>query len=154
MKKYAALAVAAVMTLGIGATVAQAQDSAATIKQRQEHMKALGGAMSTIGKYIKKEGGTLDDVKKAAVVLNERSRTDLWALFPTGTAAGVGESAARPEIWQKEADFKTSAAAMRDASGQLLQAAEAGNDQQIAQAFGGVGRSCGSCHDAFRVKKN
>jgi cytochrome c556 len=92
-------------------------------------------------------------VKKAAGVINERSKTDLWALFPTGTAAGVGESAAKPEIWQQETQFKQSAGAMQDASAKLYQAAQAGDDQQIAQAFGGVGKSCGTCHDSFRVKK-
>jgi cytochrome c556 len=153
MRKFAALAAAAAVAVAAGAAVAQSQapkDSAATIKERQEHMKALGGAMRTIGTYVKKEGGTLDDVKKAATVLNERSKTDLWALFPTGSAEG---SSARPEIWQQEAQFKKSAADMQQASAQLFQAAQAGDDQQIAQSFGGVGKTCGSCHEAFRVKK-
>lgn len=153
MRKFVALAAAALVAVVAGTAVAQSQaptGSAATIKQRQEHMKALGGAMRTIGTYVKKEGGTLDDVKKAATVLNERSKTDLWALFPAGSAEG---SSARPEIWQQEAQFKKSAAEMEQASARLLQVAQAGDDQQIAQAFGGVGRTCGSCHDAFRVKK-
>ncbi|WP_207485077.1 c-type cytochrome [Arenibaculum pallidiluteum] len=152
MRIFAAAAMAGLLLAGAGVAGAQSvSSSGATIKERQEHMKAMGGAMRTLGNYVKKEGGvSLDDAKKAATTLNERASGPVWTLFPAGS---IGDSAARPEIWSQEAQFKKAAADFQQASSQLVQAVNAGQDAQIAQAFGATGKTCGTCHEAFRVKK-
>jgi cytochrome c556 len=71
--------------------------------------------------------------------------------FPKGTGigdAGVKKTRALQDIWTKPAEFKASSdgfvAALEAAS------AAAGDAAKFGAAMGGVKKSCGSCHDAFR----
>lgn len=149
MKVFAAVAAGAVLAI---ASTALAQGD--IVEDRQKHMKAMGGAMKTIGEYVKGAGPGLDDVKTAAATLNERARFQLDELFPENTAVGTGDSAARPEIWQDWAKFEQASATLRQASGQLHQAALNGDEAAVRSAFPTVGKACGGCHEQFRVKKD
>jgi cytochrome c556 len=71
--------------------------------------------------------------------------------FPKGTGigdAGVTKTRALQDIWTKPAEFKAASdgfvAALEAAS------AAAGDAAKFGAAMGGVKKSCGSCHDAFR----
>ena len=71
--------------------------------------------------------------------------------FPKGTGigdAGVSKTRAKQEIWTKPAEFKAAAdgfvAALEAAS------AAAGDATKFGAAMGGVGKTCSTCHDAFR----
>lgn len=71
--------------------------------------------------------------------------------FPKGTGigdAGVKKTRALQDIWTKPAEFKAASdgfvAALEAAS------AAAGDAAKFGAAMGGVKKSCGSCHDAFR----
>lgn len=71
--------------------------------------------------------------------------------FPKGTGigdAGVTKTRAKQEIWSKPAEFK----AASDGFVSALEAASAaaGDAAKFGAAMGGVKKSCGSCHDAFR----
>lgn len=71
--------------------------------------------------------------------------------FPKGTGigdAGVTKTRAKQEIWSKPAEFK----AATDGFVSALEAASAaaGDASKFGAAMGGVKKSCGSCHDAFR----
>lgn len=71
--------------------------------------------------------------------------------FPKGTGigdAGVTKTRAKQEIWSKPAEFK----AASDGFVSALEAASAaaGDASKFGAAMGGVKKSCGSCHDAFR----
>ena len=71
--------------------------------------------------------------------------------FPKGTGigdAGVTKTRAKQEIWSKPAEFK----AATDGFVSALEAASAaaGDAAKFGAAMGGVKKSCGSCHDAFR----
>jgi cytochrome c556 len=70
-------------------------------------------------------------------------------LFPEGSAAG---SDAKPEIWQDKPDFEALAQKTKEASAKAAEAAEGGLETFTA-AFAEVGRSCGGCHEEYRVKK-
>jgi cytochrome c556 len=71
--------------------------------------------------------------------------------FPKGTGigdAGVKKTRAVQDIWTKPAEFK----AASDGFVATLEAASAaaGDAAKFGAAMGGVKKSCGSCHDAFR----
>lgn len=124
------------------------------VKARQQHMKKFGGGMQTIGKYLKGEGGTIDDVKKAAAQIDEAAKGDFTALFQPGTAAPVADSAAKPELWQNLPKAQQLWVDIKPQADKLLAAANTGDKAQIAQAQQATGKACGSCHEDFRIKKN
>ncbi|HYD30798.1 MAG TPA: cytochrome c [Azospirillaceae bacterium] len=134
-----------------GSANAVAGDATAQVQHRQDNMKRLGDAAKAIGRYVKNEGGTAQDVQAAARTIREVSARIVPELFPTGTAEGVSDSKAKPEIWREWSRFQEDARALEQASAQLAQAAATGERTAIVQAFGAVGKACSSCHDDFRV---
>lgn len=73
-----------------------------------------------------------------------------WAAFGEGT--DLGETKARPEIWQEQAKFKAAAEKMQSEMGKLAAAARTGNLDSIKTAFQATSSSCKACHDDFRAK--
>jgi cytochrome c556 len=72
------------------------------------------------------------------------------ALFPEGSL--TDKSKAKPEIWQKWAEFEASAKNMVTWSERLRDASRAKNAQQVQDVMKDFGRqACGSCHTPFRV---
>jgi cytochrome c556 len=135
-------------------SVALAQDQkAAQVEERQEAMKTNRDGARTIGAYVKGEGGTVEDVRAAAEKVHGVS-VGVLELFPEGTGVGVGDSDAKPEIWQNWAEFQQAAATYQEAANGMVQAAGTGDKAQIAAAFGALGKSCGGCHDHFRVPQD
>jgi cytochrome c556 len=74
-------------------------------------------------------------------------------VFMTGTAVGVGESAAKPELWQSWSVAEERWKAVQPAAMKLGEAIKGGDRAQIAQALGATSKTCGTCHEDFRVKK-
>jgi cytochrome c556 len=56
-------------------------------------------------------------------------------------------------IWQNWTDFRAKAKALETESEKLLQLAQAGDEAGFKAQFPAVGRSCGGCHETYRVKK-
>lgn len=73
-----------------------------------------------------------------------------WAAFGEGT--DLGETKARPEIWQEQAKFKAAAEKMQGEMSKLAAAAKTGNLDSIKTAFQATSGSCKACHDDFRAK--
>lgn len=59
---------------------------------------------------------------------------------------------AKPEVWQKPADFSHARQKLEESTEKLLKAAESGNMALIRPALNGVEESCKSCHQQFRGK--
>jgi len=51
------------------------------------------------------------------------------------------------------AKFKAAADMLETETAKLGAAARAKNEAGVRASFGGVAKACGSCHDAFRVKR-
>lgn len=151
-----AVTVAGVLFLGFGglAGAQGASDPVAQVKDREQVMKSLGASMATVGKFLKGEGGTSEDVLKAAMTIAEASKRDPKVIFPVGTAVGVGESAAKPELWENFAEATRRWHAVEPAALRLAEVAPSGDKALIGQAMQGVGQACSNCHEDFRVKKN
>ena len=63
----------------------------------------------------------------------------------------VGETRARPEIWQKRADFDAKMDKMVDEAKKLPQAART-DLASLKKAVEATGDACGACHDDYRRK--
>jgi cytochrome c556 len=94
------------------------------------------------------------DAAKAAASMNTIAGmwTEFATLYPKGTETG-GETTAAPKIWETFADFDAQGKKMAADAAKAATAAAGGADAFKA-AFGDVTKSCKSCHDVYRVKKN
>ncbi len=72
-------------------------------------------------------------------------------LFPKGT--DVGDTRAKPEIWQNWAKFETAVETLKTATAELVRVAEGGDLAAIGAQLQNVGKACGGCHKPFRKEK-
>ncbi len=133
--------------------MAGAADPADLVKERQQAMKKLGGGMGAVAKFVKNEGGTVEDAAKGAENILAVAKADPKQVFPEGTGIGVADSAAKPELWQNWTVAQERWNAMKPVAEKLNEAIKGGDRTQIAQAMGAAGKACGSCHEDFRAKK-
>ena len=85
------------------------------------------------------------DAQKLATTAKE-----IPALFPEGSLA-PDKSAAKPEIWQKRAEFDAAAKNLETWSVRLRDASAANNTEQTQAIMKDFGRqACGTCHTPFR----
>ena len=142
------LAVATVIGLASALPAsAQFQKPEDAIKYRQSAMFVMGNHMGRLGAMV--QGRVPFDAAQAAAnadVLLVMSKLP-FAGFTEGTTAA--NSKAKPEIWTERAKFDAGAQRMQEAMVKLNEAAKSANLDQIKAAFGPVGQSCKSCHDAY-----
>lgn len=142
------LAVAAVIGLASALPAsAQFQKPEDAVKYRQSAMFVMGNHMGRLGAMV--QGRVPFDAAQAAAnadVLLVMSKLP-FAGFTEGTTAA--NSKAKPEIWTERAKFDAGAQRMQEAMVKLNEAAKSANLDQIKAAFGPVGQSCKSCHDAY-----
>lgn len=150
-----AASVAGVLFLGFGGVVGTAvgADPAALVKQREQTMKTMGGGMGAVAKFVKGEAGTVADVRSAAAAITEMTAKDPATVFPQGTAIGVSDSDAKPELWQNWPKAVEYWNGLKPATARLTEAANVGDRAQIAQAMQGLANACTKCHDDFRRPK-
>ena len=93
------------------------------------------------------------DAAKAKEVLQvyANAADKMHTYFPENSKTG-GETTAAPKIWESQAEFRKRfddwAADIKTASAQT-------NDlDSFKAAFGNVTKSCGGCHETFRIKKS
>lgn len=141
------------LTLSSAAVLFTGVAQADVVADRQAIMKDLGRSVGSIAPMIKGEKPF-----DAATVLAALEKIDADAgklnvdtLFPAGS--DQGDTEASPKIWENKDDFvkhiekfQTDAAAALAAKPQDLDA--------LKPVFQQVASNCGSCHQAFRVKKN
>ena len=121
------------------------------VKQRQ-------AAMTLQGKYFGPMGGMAagkvpyraDVVAYNASLLDALSRMP-WDGFDASTKDV--KSAALPAIWSEGAKFKQAQDSFQDAVQALVRASKGGDEAATKAAIGGVGKTCGGCHQNFRQKQ-
>jgi cytochrome c556 len=118
------------------------------IATRKQLMKDQGAAWKNI--QDKTKAGQIQaltpDAEKLAATAKE-----IPTLFPEGSL-NPEKSAAKPEIWQKRAEFAAAAKNLETMSLKLRDAARANDTvatQAIVKDFGR--QACGTCHQPFRV---
>lgn len=138
----------AVAALALATTAAFAD----VIADRQAVMKENARDVGILVKMVK--GETPFDaaaVLAALTALNTNvQKIDVAASFPVGS--DKGDTTASPKIWEDPAGFQAQVDKFK-----AVTAAAVANPAQDLDALkaqvGAIGQTCGTCHEAFRVKK-
>ncbi|MBD8876224.1 c-type cytochrome [Roseibium polysiphoniae] len=130
------------------------------VKQRMDGMAEMAKAMKTVGGMIR--GKTPYDaaaLARASRMLGGHGGSALTDLFPEGSVDAPSE--AKPEIWQDWADFQAladqleaRAALLDEVSGNGLGPSAEAGVPSVRELFGMVGKTCSSCHEKYRLKKD
>ena len=118
------------------------------IDARQQLMKDQGKAWKNVQDNAKagQIAAIVPDAEKLAATSKEIPK-----LFPEGSL-DPAKSAAKPEIWQKRADFDAAAKNLETWAVKLRDTAKTGNADATNAVVKDFGRqACGTCHQPFRV---
>jgi cytochrome c556 len=116
------------------------------IADRQALMKRQGQAMTDINAKLR--AGNVEAVAADAEVLATTAK-QIPALFPPGSTSP--KSRAKPEIWQKRAEFDGYAKNLEEQAKKVAALARAKDQAPTQAAVTEMGRTtCGACHNAFR----
>jgi cytochrome c556 len=140
--------VAGLAALAAGCASAPAMSAGEAIEKRKALMKEQGAAWRSI--QDKAKAGQVAAIAPDAEKLASTSK-QIPALFPEGSL-DPARSAAKPEIWQKRAEFDAAAKNLETWSNRLAASSKANNateTQAIMKEFGKM--ACGTCHTPFRV---
>ncbi len=119
--------------------------------QAEKRQKLMQG-QSALNKAIKAAVEAKDYATVEAKAKDLMASSDgIVGAFPAGS--GTGKTKAKPEIWDKAADFASGAKNLSKAAGELAAAAKAGNDADIGVKMKAIGDTYGACHKAFRAEK-
>jgi len=143
----AALAPVAMVSLTAHAQFDKVEDA---VEYRQAALSVMGTHFHRIGEVVKgvKPYDKATTENDAAII--EMLSKLPWTAFPPNSI--VGDSKARPEIWQKQDAFKTDADKLQAATQKLSAAAKTGDLAAIKTAFGETGKACKACHEDFKKK--
>ena len=146
MTRLKLLFAAAAIVLAMGGVVA----TVAAETPREDAMKEMGKNMKAI-KGIIDAGGPAADVAAPAQKIAEIA-AKIPDLFPTGSDAADDEASTK--IWESWDDFTAKAKSLGDEATLLASAGGGGDMATVGAQFEKVGGACGTCHKAFREKKN
>ena len=116
------------------------------VANRQRLMKLVGANWADIQAKVK--AGTPDAVAVNAETIAVMA-THVPSLFPAGSATDV--SNAKPEIWDKWADFQAASENLESMAEKLRDASKAKDGpavEAMVKEFGA--KACGACHTPFR----
>ena len=124
-------------------------DSKGIIKYRQNVMKATGGHMGAIVDILKTRLPLADHIVDHARSIQQNSKMTL-AMFPKGS--GLGDTKAKPVIWENWSKFESAVKAFVRESAKLAKVAESGDMEALAKQVRATGKTCGGCHRNFRKR--
>lgn len=150
MKHIGTLFSAAVIGLVISTAAAAQAKPEVMVKQRQ-------AAMALQGKYFGPMAAMAQDKApfKADVVAYNASLLDALSRMPwdgfDASTKGV-KSSTLPAAFTDTAKFKAAQDQFHSAVDKLVAASKGSDVAAMKAAIGGVGKTCGGCHDNFRQK--
>jgi len=150
MKHIGRLLSAAAIGIVMSTSAAAQVKPEVMVKQRQ-------AAMTLQGKYFGPMAAMAQDKApfKADVVAYNASLLDALSRMPwDGFDASTkdAKSAALPAVFTDTAKFKAAQEQFHNAVEKLVAASKGGDMAAAKAAIGGVGKTCGGCHDNFRQK--
>ena len=130
------------------------QDQQRAMDARQSHMGLYGFNLGPIGAMAQDKMPYDADVASAAAA-NLAALANMWhdRYWAEGTDSSVEGSRAKAEIWTDMEGLVADDMKLAAATTALAAVAGDGLDA-LKTAFGPVGKSCGSCHEAYRVPRN
>lgn len=136
----------AVFVVGCAASQSVTLPGPAAVDARQRLMKAMGGNWADAQAKFKAGNveGVAVNAESLALMLDQ-----VPGLFPVGSL--VGNSKAKPEVWDQGMKFSDTAKASAALAVQLRDAARSKNasaTEAIMKDFGA--KACGACHTPFR----
>ena len=143
-----ALVLCSLLVLALAAIAAaqSAMKSGDPVADRQRLMKLVGANWADIQAKVKASNPDAVAVNAETLAI---MATHIPALFPPGTASE--KSNAKPEIWEKWADFQAAAQNLETMAGQLRDASRAKDGAAVEAMVKEFGqKACGTCHTPFR----
>jgi cytochrome c556 len=143
MKKILTIAA---MLIGFSVSaIAHAGVENPAVAARMEGMKALGGAMKTLGGMAKGAVDFDQAAAQAAVDIIAKQSGMVPAMFEAQETDPMSE--AKPEIWTNWDDFVAKATALSTAA----EATTITDAASVGVAMGSIGGSCKGCHSDYRM---
>jgi len=136
---------------GYAASQAQmAPGSGDIVADRQRLMKLNGASAKDLNDKLKAGQIEAMAVNAETIAINAQH---IPYLFPAGSM--TEKSNAKPEIWEKKADFDAAAKTMQVKAEELRDAAKAKDQAKVEALMKDFGRTtCGACHTPFRKPIN
>ena len=139
---------ALVVAAGCASTGEKKLTATEAIDARKQLMKDQGAAWKNV--QDKAKAGQIAAIVPDAEKLAQTSK-EIPKLFPEGSL-DPAKSAAKPEIWQKRAEFDAAAKNLETWAVKLRDVAKTGNAETTNAVVKDFGRqACGTCHQPFRV---
>ncbi|RCK44473.1 cytochrome C [Thalassospira profundimaris] len=153
MKRFVKIALLTA-TLGVSAAAVPAQaDEAgdnAAVQSRQHMMAGLGGAMGTLGCYMKGECNLPKGVVHLLAEGIAYSASTGHDVFKPETPAATEKTEAKADIWANWDDFAGHFPKLEENA--LKLADVAGDKAAMGPIMAEMGKSCKGCHDDYRSK--
>lgn len=130
--------------------LAAADEPEDVIEYRQQVMKSQGAHITAIVAAVEGRVSFIDHIPAHAMAISVTAKM-IPDIFPEGS--GVGETRARPEIWQDWDKFTAAAEKLVQASAEMAEIAKGGDIGAIGAQLEEIGNACGGCHKPFRKKK-
>ncbi|WP_033069404.1 c-type cytochrome [Thalassospira australica] len=121
-----------------------------TVENRKMLMDGIGGAMGTLGCYLKGQCDLPDPVVRNLANGIAFAATAAPDAFEPKTMDATVKTTANENIWANWDDFSARFPVLKDAA--LAMAAAAGDKSAMGAAMGNLGKSCKGCHDEYRTK--
>jgi cytochrome c556 len=146
--------IAASLTLVTTAIIAQEASSLKHAKYatelRQSVFSLLGSNMGPLGAMAKgKAPFNAEKAEKHAIRINQLSLM-IADYSRTNTTKFDVETEALASVWKEADKYSESIDNLTKASAKLIVAAQSKDKGAIKKAIGGVGKTCGGCHDDFK----
>ena len=145
LKHAVAAALAAAVALPVFAQQLKPEDQ---VKQRRSSLAVMGHNFASLAAMAQeKKPFNKDEAARNAQLVS------VIGDYPRhffGEGTDKGETKARPEVWQKRADFDAKWDRMATEVRKLPQAA--GDPGTLKKAVADTGASCKACHDDYRAK--
>jgi cytochrome c556 len=122
----------------------------ATVENRKMLMDGIGGAMGTLGCYMKGQCELPDPVLRNLALGMAFAAGAAPAAFEPQTMDATTKTTADAKIWSNWDDFSGRFPALKEAA--LAMADAAGDKSEMGAAMGNLGKSCKGCHDEYRTK--
>ncbi|WP_114226700.1 MULTISPECIES: c-type cytochrome [Sphingomonas] len=142
------LGLAALATLAAAAPLSK-DNALALMHDRHENMGLIGKSMRAAKQGL--DAGNVAQVRTAAATIDALSAKTA-GMFPVGTGPDVGKTHAKPDIWAHPQDFAAAMRNFRTAAAGFNRAAQGSDVNAMKLAHANLGKTCGACHDRFRVK--
>ncbi len=136
MKKILFLMITALITTS---AIADDEDY---IKYRQQIMKSISANLKASSMLLKEKVNLDGQLHRHAQALEDSGKV-LEKVFPEGS--DFGETDAKPAVWEDSEGF------LKEVN-KFKQATAAFNSSPSMKTFGAVGKTCKSCHKAYREK--